>query len=436
MTKTYSIFSSKWSTFEAGIAKLNKRAAKLGVSPITFVKTGNVKTVSVTRRDSLRPDDHFGFTEAQLNEVVYVKEFIEVEVTGETPKFAGWSLAAVIETTPEGNILRKSPGVEIELARYRTCQPECEHCNTARHRKETFVVLHENGTTKQVGRNCIGDFLGAKDPHALAQQAELDYCLGELCGSCEDGSEGGFGGTSDSLIHVGSFLTYVSLACRLKGYVSRKAEQASQEAGGNVESTRNYANWLMFPPKNAGRGYRSEPVPKPEQIDSDRADAARQYVLDTLGAKEASTLSDFESSVLIACKCEAVSHRNLGLLAFVVEYHAREIDKSLQRAREFGRAKDAGHFGTVKDRVRDTEIIYTKSTGFDSQFGYTYIHTFRTAVGHLLIWKTGTELSVAPGTRVIATFTVKEHSEWNGTPQTKITRVVYAEKPELKEVAA
>jgi hypothetical protein len=40
------------------------------------------------------------------------------------------------------------------------------------------------------------------------------------------------------------------------------------------------------------------------------------------------------------------------------------------------------------------------------------------------VWKTGTDLGYADGFELKATFTVKEHGEYKGWNQTKISRVV------------
>lgn len=421
MTKSYFIAEGKVSRFNDGIAALNKKARKLGVAEIVTVWTGNKRTEDI-KRNEIEPHCDF----AVRLEVVGVRTWLEVEVTGESPKFAGWVLAAVIEATPEGNMLRKSPSCEIELAHYRTCRPECEHCHTNRQRRETFVVLHDSGTLKQVGRNCIANFLGHKDPHTLAAQSELFFSLSELCDEGAVADDFGGGGSGPELINVGTFLAYVALACRVSGYISRAASEATDKTPTSSEATT-----YMFPPRNKW----GAAMPKPETLDRERAEAARSYVLNQFGAMAPESLSDFQSNLFTACKCEAVTRKSLGILAFVVEYHAREIDKSLAREREFGNAKAAGHYGTPKVRARNVEIIYTKSTGFDSQFGYTYIHTFRTKEGHLLKWKTGTELTVRPGQHVAATFTVKEHKVWNDFPETAIARVEYAPVAEQKEAA-
>lgn len=81
------------------LARLNRRAAKIGAPAVSLVQLAGVKTQE--KRNEV------------TNEVVSVERFLEHELSGETPKFAGWSLAAVIEHAEEGNILRKVPGGKV-----------------------------------------------------------------------------------------------------------------------------------------------------------------------------------------------------------------------------------------------------------------------------------------------------------------------------------
>ncbi len=68
-----------------------------------------------------------------------------VVVGAQVVKMAGWQFAATIEHDEDGNIIRQVPGVEVDLSAYRTVAAWCSHCNTARNRIDTFVVLHEDG---------------------------------------------------------------------------------------------------------------------------------------------------------------------------------------------------------------------------------------------------------------------------------------------------
>jgi hypothetical protein len=69
-------------------------------------------------------------------------------------------------------------------------------------------------------------------------------------------------------------------------------------------------------------------------------------------------------------------------------------------------------------------LTYLGCSSFDSQFGTRFIHRFENAEGQRLVWKTGTGLGYSDGFKVTATFSVKEHGEFRGWNQTKITRLV------------
>ena len=53
------------------------------------------------------------------------------------------------------------------------------------------------------------------------------------------------------------------------------------------------------------------------------------------------------------------------------------------------------------------------------------VQQFSTAAGEKLVWKSATDLDgVAGGAEIKATFTVKDHDEFKGHKQTKISRLV------------
>ena len=396
-TKTeYRVYSGNLFALREKLAKLNKRAIKLGGSPIELVDTGRYE-------DETIKDDITGL-------VTSVRRFHYCTVTGEAPSFNGWTLGAVVEHTTEGNILRKAPGVTAELTQFRTGAQHCDHCKQARYRIETFVVLHDNGEQKLVGRNCLRDFLGHQSPSQLASLAEIVFSVGEMCEASEN--EGGYGGGRD-LYYVDSFLAYSACAVRHLGYISSKRARESQECGGNVCSTRQTAEAWMMPFKGAKHGV---DFFRPEDCDIEAASKAKAHVIETLGLKDSETLTDFEHSLLVVCKCEAISPKGAGILAYVPEYYARAIQQAKESALE-------AYFGEVGKRVRNVPLTYIKSTGFESVYGYTYIHSFTTAEGARILWKSGSNVEATAGGVLNATFTIKAHEEYKGHKQTKVSRL-------------
>lgn len=407
----YQIPEANLETLRHEIAKLNRRASKLGVVPVTLTETGAVQVIE-------KKDDVTGL-------VVKTSKIIEIELVGQTPKFAGWTLAATLEHTPEGNIIRKVPSCTVDLMPFKQCTPKCQHCNLQRNRKDTYLVAHDDGRTLQVGHDCIRDFLGHASPQGLAAMAELLFSAGELCSMGEDCDFEGGGSRGKEYVYARTFMAYCARAIRQYGYVSRKAEQEAEMEGTYRASTKSTVMSWMFPPPDAEcrRKMREkhcldgEAWPTPSVEDVAKADAAREYAVSVLETK--SDLTEFENNLLICSKLESLEFRTCGIAAYVVEYFRRATEKDAEQ-----KQANNTHFGEIGKRYKKVSLTYLGCASFDSQWGTCFIHRLENEAGQRLVWKTGTELGYADGFKFVAAFTVKEHGEFKGWNQTKISRVV------------
>jgi hypothetical protein len=80
------------------------------------------------------------------------------------------------------------------------------------------------------------------------------------------------------------------------------------------------------------------------------------------------------------------------------------------------------YVGTVGEKITVT-AVYEHCAYYDTQFGTTWVHTFLTADGDILVWKTSNSLmAIQVDDQVTLTGTVKEHSEYRGKKQTILTR--------------
>jgi len=87
----------------------------------------------------------------------YKEVAVELEIDY---KVGDYEIIAELEHHKEGNIIRAiNPLYEIPTD-YRTCKPYCEHCQKIRSRANTFLLLDKNNNFKQVGKNCLNDFVG------------------------------------------------------------------------------------------------------------------------------------------------------------------------------------------------------------------------------------------------------------------------------------
>jgi hypothetical protein len=263
-TKSYLVPCERLPELTRRLDKLVRRSGKLGVAPISYA-LGDIVNVPYERRyqDSprrLNAEDKAAIDSAAGRGTFFFIPYQNVQVTGTTPRLAGWAFVATLQhlTDDRGetiNMLRTVPTFKGEMpAQFRTATPEnCDHCGKhIRTRKDTFVVVHEDGTWKQVGRNCTQDFLGGVDPQAVASALECLLQAGSAC-SDEEGFTAGCSGDA-ALYSMTAFLTTVAMFVRSEGWVSRGKSRATD---GQLSATADNVLSYLGPPPKDGK-YRAE----------------------------------------------------------------------------------------------------------------------------------------------------------------------------------
>lgn len=95
---TYNIPATNYPALVEAIEKLNRRAPKLGCEPIVINVLRQYEVEKKSERTGLK----------------YRQTWMEIEVVGEAPKLAGWTLLAVIEMLETGeNLVRTVPGQTV-----------------------------------------------------------------------------------------------------------------------------------------------------------------------------------------------------------------------------------------------------------------------------------------------------------------------------------
>lgn len=93
----------------------------------------------------------------------YRKErWVRVDVYGSALRYGDWTFVATVDWTTGEPLLRTHPGVPEGTVLPRPTTSECEHCHTARQRKDTYLVQHADGTVRQVGTQCLATYTGIK----------------------------------------------------------------------------------------------------------------------------------------------------------------------------------------------------------------------------------------------------------------------------------
>lgn len=378
------------------IEALNRKAPRLGAEPIKL---------SIGER----------FNKTFYTELLgepYTRSYVMVEIVGERPMLNGWTFVAKIEPHGEGvNMVKLLPGVESVPTQYRSTGMTCDHCGHNRHRNEVFLVQHDSGTYKQVGRNCLADFIGGMSPETMARRAEW---LIEARGLGDEDWDGLIGGTtSNPTVNTIAFLTLVEATARKYGFVKR-----SDVGKGEPTADIVWSYLIGSMDRERMDYYTSEVVNDVSDRDVSTATKVIEWARAQTNAK-----NDFLYNLSVAARNEDVDRRSIGILAAAIPSYYRAMEWKRENER-----KDAGkpvsqHVGTIGRREEFT-VTVTRVHHFEGQYGTTHYISMVDPNGNNLLWKA----SVCPwwaeeGSTLRIKGTVKAHDEFRGTAQTLINRV-------------
>lgn len=383
------------------VAKLNKRAEKLGVEPVKLISHGT---------EVVKCKNQAG--------VEYDRIYHLYTVEGATPKLAGWTLVAVVERLGDENMVRCVPG-ETCPESFRRTNTRCDHCATFRQRKEVFVLRHEDGRHVQVGRKCLLDFLGGKSTEAILAFAEFIFSLETRCNEPDFWGGGGSRRAPDFT----EYLATVAICIRKLGWISSKV--ASEQTR---ESTANTA-WRVCMDNNPYiHEFIREHDLHVEARDMELAKAAADW------AKGLEGKTDYEYNLGVTCRAGIVNNKTAGIIASAISAYQRHMDRVAElniKAREPSLDE---HVGALKER-RGFVVTIKAMRSFDGMYGVKTLVRMKDEEGRTLIWwASGDPDWLKEGETVEITGTIKEHGEYNGRKQTVLSRVVEG-LPKKRKVA-
>lgn len=330
---------------------------------------------------------------------------------GGTPKFDGWSLVGTIDPTPAGNIIRKSPTAEgIDVSAFYDCEPGCDHCKVKRNRKDTFIVSHEDGRQKQVGRQCIKDFLGHASPERIGSLFAAFSLFTDWVesGLREDDENFDRDPRGERLLEPVRFLSYVAWCIETFGYLSNAK---AQEYG--KTSTKSDALSACFPPSPLPSGWKRI-VPTDEHVAL--AEEAIKFTQDFFKAKPPE--NDFERNLWLTSCLDFYTLRQLGFASYLIPFLKRQQNETAQREAR----KDLTHVGEVGTRYRGETLTFKGCWSVDTDYGVLHIQRLEDADRNWLVWKSSVAIEAEEGDEVVIDYTVKAHGDFKGTPQTLLTR--------------
>jgi len=371
-TRSFIIFASNKSNVEAQLEKLNKRATKLGLDNVTC-----------SWGKAYLEQDHL---------------MIPVSVIGPLDvSFNGWKFIATLQHLPTGENIIRSISDEFEVPKqFRTAGSDCQHCNSKRYRKDTYLVRDTTtGVILQVGSTCIKDFLGGNSPDNILNRASF---IAELVSYMEGCSGGGSG---ERVYHIESFLAMTSACIRDHGWVSKKTAYENDSM-----STAAWVANNFDPPIGFKDGSTIT------EDDMALAASATEWV-ENISDEECES-SDYLFNIRAIARSGMVGYRTFGFAASIIPAYNRNLEaKSVKNV--------SRHVGTIKKR-EVFDLTLNRHFSYDSMYGTLHKYIFSDEDGNKLVWSTSTAHSMVEGKRYRVNGTVKDHTEYKGTPNTILAR--------------
>lgn len=334
--------------------------------------------------------------------------FVLVEAEG-VAQVNGWEFVATVQHSSPMNVIR-SFRTEYEVPeRYYTSTPVCEHCNSKRNRKDTYLIRNtETGEFKQVGKSCLKDFTNGLSAEAVTRYiAWFDELIkGEApVGTCAP------------YYKVSEVMLFAVEAVNVYGYV--KSYSPFEEGHYATQSTKEVVmDMLGYGPsvkKHIEKGFNPN-----REGNKEKAAAVLGFV-----ARMENKLG-YVSNLKALCSKEYCEPRDLGIVVSAVacynremEYQARKAQRQAQQAQEQASLKNEW-FGTIGERVTVMEPECKLLTSWETDFGVKYLYKFTTDNGWVFTWKTGNYVESGKKLKVVGT--VKDHTEFRGQKQTELTR--------------
>ena len=391
----YSIPTNKLEKLEKIIKKYQKKGAD-----ITFA-IGN----KVIEQGTLFVNDDR--THKQYSMPIDV-ECYEVEVEG-SYVISGWQFVGTIDFTENGNIIRLSNSAYKGLVpeKYRHTPRICEHCGTIRNRKDTYLIMSDEGEFKQVGSSCLLEYTKGLDANTCAS---IMSCLDQVKTlSNKDYDFESFKGNGFSSTGMGVGNTQALKALAI-GLVKKQGYTRMQDGCGTASDLSN----LFF---------HTLPSDMEEDLFGDVTPASEEEVkaIDEYAKDYFESNNEYMRNASLAWSRRCIEYKDFGLISSFVNTYL----KDMQKRQEMSTARVNEHVGNIGDRitfkVAFARVLFVKDNSYYSYYsGASKVWEIIDTDGHTFKWSASFSTEIKPNDTITAT--VKDHAEYKGLKQTVITR--------------
>lgn len=392
---TYFILESNLDRLENKLKAIERKCKKLGCSFI-YKKTGEI------------------FKDIEVDGQLIKSKFIVVEAGG-SAVINGWRLVASLEPTPNGNRITQFD-LHVSVPKdYYYCDICCDHCNTLRNRKHSYLLYnHSKDEWKQVGKSCLREFTGGLDAESAARYVSWFETLIE--GQSPSGDR-----QPVKYYPVLDVLRYAVECVNKFGYVSNAdaREQCRKSTSHKAFSFYLLDNNLLN--SSDIEVIRNQMIES--KFNSNDADVIRtsneifNWVTNYSGEP-----NEYMHNLSVIFKNMYMRKADVSIVVSSVkgyQNHLRYEAEALRRQAEHDAQMVSVHVGNIGDKIEfdgEASVI----SNYDTQWGMSTFYKIVDTEGNVYTWYTST--CIECGKKLHFKATVKDHDEFNGIKQTKLTR--------------
>jgi len=396
------ISAKNWPLLQQKIAKLNNKAKQLNVPMVVLTLEGQY------------------YKDIKLEDGSKIKElYYKASVTGEAPKVSGYKFLATINHEAGGNIIRIAPGEEHNdnIKAFYSAKPDyCDHCHTVRRRIDTFIVKGPDNELKQVGRNCLSDFLGGRDPKAILFWFSLRDAVQKAIDISEENERGAIGFKAAGTMYV---LTLAAAIIRNFGYTAKpKLDDYGRPMGEN--GTGQIVYKLLFGSPMEINSYPKWVAAEKSMNSEDEKTAKQAFNWFMELPQEQKDNDNLLHNLDVILKSTEVKSKDVGLAVYLFSIYARAMDKI--KSNDTGKPKSNEWLGAEGQKITaKVKVVMTRL--IDGPYGTSQLVKMEDDNGNNLTWFNSGANRLEDGANLTITGTVKKHDIYQGQKQTALTRV-------------
>jgi hypothetical protein len=397
----YTIPTYKVKVIIKKLEALNKRIVGMDGRLLEYVVLPSYqKAITVLKRDD----------KTNIETQVLV-DVVDIDIQNPIVSLNGWSFLAIIEHSKVGNIvMKKLYSVDIP-EQYLTSDTYCEHCNTDRYRKFTYLVYKaETNEIHQVGSTCLTAYLGF-DASLLMAHAKLFNEMNDMMDN--DRELGRMTKRGVEVQNIELFLKRTIAVIEKTGYVSaKKAREDAEKNRHDLEHPYLTATGDIVWGIEYDKKYWKDEL---HNAASEAVDETYKKVIDWV--KNIENKSDYIHNIKVLVDRGYVTYKTATTAASIVGVWLMNENKKKVESKVV-----SNHFGTIKERI-DVDMVLKSKVIFEGKYGMSNCYRFVTAEGNIATWFTAAA-QLVEGVRYVGKATVVKHDEYKGTKQTLLNRCV------------